>query len=33
MPDIINKNKKEKTRTLTDVAILADKNVVQKEVE
>ena len=31
-PDII-KNKKEKTRTLIDVAIPANKNVVQKEVE
>ena len=32
-PDIIIKNKKEKTCTLIDVAIPADKNVVQKEVE
>jgi len=32
-PDIIIKNKKEKTCTLTDVAIPADRNVVQKEVE
>jgi hypothetical protein len=32
-PDIIIKNKKEKTRTLIDVAIPADRNVVQKEVE
>ena len=32
-PDIIIKNKKDKTCTLIDVAILADRNVVQKEVE
>ena len=32
-PDIIMKNKKEKTRTLIDVAIPADRNVVQKEAE
>ena len=32
-PDIIIKNKKEKTFTLTDVAILTDRNVVQKEAE
>jgi hypothetical protein len=32
-PDIIIKNKKEKTCTLTDVAIPADGNVVQKEAE
>jgi hypothetical protein len=32
-PDIIIKNKKEKTCTLTDVAILADRNVTQKEAE
>ena len=32
-PDIIIKNKKEKTRTLIDVAIPADRNVVQKEGE
>ena len=32
-PDIINKNKKEKTRTLIDVAILEDRNLVQKEAE
>jgi len=32
-PDIISKNKKEKTCTLIDVAIPADRNVVQKEVE
>jgi hypothetical protein len=32
-PDIIIKNKKEKTCTLIDVAIPTDKNVVQKEVE
>jgi hypothetical protein len=31
--DIIIKNKKEKTCTLTDVAIPADRNVVQKEAE
>ena len=33
MPDIIIKNKKEKTYTLIDVAIPADSNVVQKEAE
>ena len=32
-PDIIIKNKKEKTCTLIDVEILADRNVVQKEAE
>jgi len=32
-PDIIIKNKKEKTCTLIDVAIPADRNVVQKETE
>ena len=32
-PDIIIKNKKEKTCTLTDVAIPAGRNVVQKEAE
>jgi len=32
-PDIIIKNKNEKTCTLIDVAILADRNVVQKESE
>ena len=32
-PYIILKNKKEKTRTLIDVAIPADRNVVQKEAE
>ena len=32
-PDTIIKNKKEKTCTLIDVAILADRNVVQKEAE
>ena len=32
-PDIIIKNKKEKTSTLIDVAIPADRNVVQKEAE
>jgi hypothetical protein len=32
-PDIIIKNQKEKTCTLIDVAIPADKNVVQKEAE
>jgi hypothetical protein len=32
-PDIIIKNKKEKTCTLLDVAIPADRNVVQKEAE
>jgi hypothetical protein len=31
--DIIIKNQKEKTCTLIDVAIPADRNVVQKEVE
>jgi hypothetical protein len=31
--DIIIKNKKEKTCTMTDVAIPADRNVVQKEAE
>jgi len=30
-PDMIIKNKKGKTYTLTDVAIPADRNVVQKE--
>jgi len=30
-PDIIIKNKKEKTCSLIDVAITADRNVVQKE--
>jgi hypothetical protein len=30
-PDVIIKNKKEKTCTLIDVAIPADRNVVQKE--
>jgi hypothetical protein len=30
MPDIMIKNKKEKTLTLIDVAIPADRNVVQK---
>jgi len=30
---IIIKNKKEKTRTLIDVAVPADRNVVQKEAE
>jgi len=30
-PDIIIKNKKEKRCTLIDVAILADRNVMQKE--
>jgi hypothetical protein len=30
-PDIIIKNKKEKTCTLIDVTISADRNVVQKE--
>ena len=30
-PDIIIKNKREKTCTLIDVAIPADRNVVQKE--
>jgi hypothetical protein len=32
-PGIIIKNKKEKTCTLIDVAIPADRNVVQKEAE
>ena len=32
-PDIIIKNKKEKTCTLIDVALPADRNVVQKEAE
>jgi hypothetical protein len=32
-PDIIIKNKKEKTCTMIDVAIPADRNVVQKEAE
>ena len=32
-PDIIIKNKKEKTCTLIDVAIPSDKNAVQKEAE
>jgi hypothetical protein len=32
-PDIIIKNQKEKTCTLTDVAIPADRNAVQKEAE
>jgi hypothetical protein len=32
-PDIKKKNKKEKTCTLIDVAISADRNVVQKEAE
>ena len=32
-PDIIIKNKKEKTCTLIGVAIPADRNVVQKEAE
>ena len=32
-PDIIIKDKKEKTCTLIDVAIPADRNVVQKEAE
>jgi predicted Holliday junction resolvase-like endonuclease len=32
-PDIIIKNKKEKTYNLIDVAIPADRNAVQKEVE
>jgi hypothetical protein len=32
-PDIITKNKKEKTCTLIDVAIPADRNVVQKKAE
>jgi hypothetical protein len=33
LPDIIIKNKKEKTCVLMDVAISADRNVVQKEAE
>ena len=33
MPDIIIKNKKEKTCILIDVAIPADRNVMQKEAE
>ena len=32
-PNIIIKNKKEKTRTLIDVAIPEDRNFVQKETE
>jgi hypothetical protein len=32
-PDIIIKNKKEKTCTMMDVAIPADRNAVQKEAE
>ena len=32
-PDIIIKNKKDKTCTLIDVTIPADRNVVQKEAE
>jgi len=32
-PDILIKNKKEKTCTLIDLAIPADRNVVQKEAE
>jgi len=32
-PDIIIKNKEEKTCTLIDVAISADRNLVQKEAE
>jgi len=32
-PDIIIKNKKDKICTLVDVAIPADRNVVQKEAE
>jgi hypothetical protein len=32
-PDIITKNKKEKTCILIDVAIPADRNVMQKEAE
>ena len=32
-PDVIIKNKKEKTCTLIDVAAPADRNVVQKEAE
>jgi hypothetical protein len=33
MPDIIVKNKKDKTCLLIDVAIPSDKNVIQKEAE
>jgi len=33
MSDIIVKHKKEKTCTLIDVGILADRNVVQEEAE
>ena len=33
MPDVINKNKDEYTCTLIDVAIPAERNVVQKEAE
>jgi len=33
MPDILNKNKEEKTSTLIDVTIPADRNIVQKEAE
>jgi len=33
MPDIINKNKKEKTHILIYVAIPGNRNVMQKEVE
>ena len=32
-PDVIIKNKKEKTCTMIDVAIPADRNVVQREAE
>jgi hypothetical protein len=32
-PDIIVKNKKDKTYLLIDVAIPSDKNVIQKEAE
>jgi glycine cleavage system protein P-like pyridoxal-binding family len=32
-PDIIIKNKKDKTWLLIDVAILSDKNIIQKEAE
>ena len=32
-PDILIKNKKEKTCTLIDVAIPADRSIVQKEAE
>jgi len=32
-PDIIIKNEKEKTCTLIDVAVPADRNIVQKEAE